>query len=344
MYEKILSAFVTNLGKYNEGELVGRWLDFPTTQKEIDKVLQEIGIDGILYEEIFITDYESDICGLTDCLGEYESLYALNFLAEKIQESVCSVDELEALLDFGVYTSSVTELITLLDSTDCFLIYSEIENDYDLGYYYVHELGMIQEIKDSVLSSYIDYEAYGRDVAQTAGDSEGCSMDDLIQESERLQNVRDKAEKRKKTILEKIKNIDLDNDLSDQIMDDYMGLVRELTEKIAQVDADIMKNELAIENMKQEVFTVEQYYRMMDAMIKNLEYQTDEHLRLLMHGFIEKIEIYPEKTNGRWVKSVQFKIGLNVDGNVCHTFGVDEENSLTYETHDETIVFIPSER
>ena len=59
MYEKLISAYVTNLGKYTEGELVGKWLDFPTTQKEINKVLHEIGIDGIRYEEIFITDYEA---------------------------------------------------------------------------------------------------------------------------------------------------------------------------------------------------------------------------------------------------------------------------------------------
>ena len=59
MYEKILSAYVTNLGKYNEGELVGKWLDFPTTQTKINTVLKEIGIDGIRYEEIFITDYEA---------------------------------------------------------------------------------------------------------------------------------------------------------------------------------------------------------------------------------------------------------------------------------------------
>ena len=169
MYEKILSAYITNLGKYNEGELIGKWLEFPTTQKEINQTLQEIGIDGISYEEIFITDYESNISGLTECLGEYESLYALNFLAEKIQESVCSVDELEALLDFGVYTSSVTDLVALLDNMDCFLIYGEVENDYDLGSYYIHELGMIQEIKNSVLSNYIDYEAYGRDVRLEEG-------------------------------------------------------------------------------------------------------------------------------------------------------------------------------
>lgn len=169
MYEKIISAYITNLGKYTEGELVGKWLDFPTTQKEIDITLKEIGIDGIRYEEIFITDYESDISGLTDYLGEYESLYALNYLAEAIQESDCTIEEFEALLDFGEFTGSVTELVTLLDSTDCFLMYSEIENDYDLGSYYVHELGMIQEIKDSVLSNYIDYEAYGRDVRLSEG-------------------------------------------------------------------------------------------------------------------------------------------------------------------------------
>lgn len=169
MYEKILSAYVTNLGKYTEGELVGKWLDFPTTQKEIDKTLKEIGIDGIRYEEIFITDYESDIGGLTEPLGEYENLYALNYLAEKIQESDCTIEEFEALLDFGEYTGSVTELIALLDNTDCFIIYSEVETDYDLGYYYVHELGLLEELKGSTLENYIDYEAYGRDVRLSEG-------------------------------------------------------------------------------------------------------------------------------------------------------------------------------
>lgn len=169
MYEKILSAYVTNLGKYTEGELIGKWIDFPTTEEKIQEVLQEIGIDGVCYEEIFITDYESDISGLTDCLGEYESLYALNFLAEAIQESNCTFEEFEALLDFGEYTGSVTELITLLDSTDCFIMYAEIETDYDLGYYYAHELGLLEELRGSMLKNYIDYEAYGRDVRMEEG-------------------------------------------------------------------------------------------------------------------------------------------------------------------------------
>ena len=32
-------AFVTNLGKYNEGMLVGEWVKLPTTEEEMQKVL-----------------------------------------------------------------------------------------------------------------------------------------------------------------------------------------------------------------------------------------------------------------------------------------------------------------
>ena len=31
-------AFITNLGKYNEGELVGEWVKFPTTSEKLQKV------------------------------------------------------------------------------------------------------------------------------------------------------------------------------------------------------------------------------------------------------------------------------------------------------------------
>lgn len=79
-------AFVTNLGKYNEGELVGEWVKFPTTEEEMQKVFERIGIGskdefGQPYEEWFITDYECPIYGVQKMLGEYESLDKLNYLA-----------------------------------------------------------------------------------------------------------------------------------------------------------------------------------------------------------------------------------------------------------------------
>lgn len=67
------SAFITNLGKYNEGYLIGEWVKFPVTNEELQAVFQRIGINR-RYEEWFITDYECPDSSIYDLLGEYESL------------------------------------------------------------------------------------------------------------------------------------------------------------------------------------------------------------------------------------------------------------------------------
>ena len=54
----MINVYITNLGKYNEGYLIGKWLKLPATDEEIKNVLKEIGIDGVLYEEYFFTDWE----------------------------------------------------------------------------------------------------------------------------------------------------------------------------------------------------------------------------------------------------------------------------------------------
>lgn len=78
------AAFITNLGKYNEGELIGEWVKFPTTAEEIKAALDSIGIGqkddfGYAYEEWFITDYDCYVDGLYDKLGEYVNLDELNY-------------------------------------------------------------------------------------------------------------------------------------------------------------------------------------------------------------------------------------------------------------------------
>ena len=66
-----IEAYVTNLGKYNEGELASEPLKFPTTTEEVQALLKRIGVDNIQYEEIFIADYGGDLPELNACLGEY---------------------------------------------------------------------------------------------------------------------------------------------------------------------------------------------------------------------------------------------------------------------------------
>ena len=163
------AAFVTNLGKYNEGELVGEWVKFPTTAEEMKKVFDRIGIGqkddlGQPYEEWFITDYDCYVDGLYDKLGEYESLDELNYLASKLDEmSQGEYEQFQAAMEIGDHSGSVQEIINLTENLDCYDVYPDIHDYDDLGRYYIDELDAMQVPEH--LRNYIDYEAYGRDVA-----------------------------------------------------------------------------------------------------------------------------------------------------------------------------------
>lgn len=54
-----MKIFLKNVGKYNEGELVGEWVELPVSQGELQEVFDHIGINEE-YEEYFITDYDCD--------------------------------------------------------------------------------------------------------------------------------------------------------------------------------------------------------------------------------------------------------------------------------------------
>ena len=163
------AAFITNLGKYNEGELVGEWVKFPTTAEEMKEVFKRIGIGqrddfGQPYEEWFITDYDCYVDGLYDKLGEYESLDELNFLASKLDEmSDSEYAQFQAGMEMGDHCGSLQEIINLTENLDCYEVYPHIEDYDDLGRYYIEELEVMQVPEH--LQNYIDYEAYGRDVA-----------------------------------------------------------------------------------------------------------------------------------------------------------------------------------
>ena len=126
----VFEAYITNLGKYAEGQLVGETLKFPATTEEVQSLLKNIGVDGVRYEEFFITAFDGDVMGLYDYLTEYENLDELNHLAHLISE---------------------------LDS-------DEIET---LGRIYVEDMELL-DVQDNVLP-YFDFEAYGRDMRINEG-------------------------------------------------------------------------------------------------------------------------------------------------------------------------------
>ena len=102
--------------------------------------------------------------GLYDLLGEYANLDELNYLASKLDDmSQDEYERFQAAMEIGDHTGSIQELINLTENLDCYDIYPDIHDNDDLGRYYIEELDAMQVPEH--LRNYIDYEAYGRDIA-----------------------------------------------------------------------------------------------------------------------------------------------------------------------------------
>jgi antirestriction protein len=158
----MLKGYITNLGKYNEGHLIGKYIEFPIDEDELNEVYKEIGIchydeDGEFvntgYEEIFFTDWE---CDFSHNFGEYESIDRINEIAETLEE--WDADVLQAACEIW----DINEVLE--HNADEYQLYTDINTDYDLGYYWVVESGCYDLDKMGNLANYIDYEAFGRDI------------------------------------------------------------------------------------------------------------------------------------------------------------------------------------
>ena len=164
----VFEAYITNLGKYAEGHLVGETLKFPATTEEVQSLLKNIGVDGVRYEEFFITALDGDVMGLYDYLTEYENLDELNHLAHLISElDSDEIETLEAVLNKGDHTSSVADIINLVHNLDCYELHPGVTDDETLGRIYVEDMELL-DVPDNVLP-YFDFEAYGRDMRINEG-------------------------------------------------------------------------------------------------------------------------------------------------------------------------------
>ena len=96
-----INVFVTNLGKYNEGDLVGKWLSLPFTDDELKECFNEIGLDGENYEEYFITDFESTLAHVWS-ISEYDNLNTLNEIVMDLEMlKDYQIDIIKASLECG---------------------------------------------------------------------------------------------------------------------------------------------------------------------------------------------------------------------------------------------------
>lgn len=147
----MLKIFLTNLGKYNEGMLIGKWVNLPCD--DIGEELKEIGVGEVPYEEYFITDYESDF-GIE--IGEYDNLDELNELAEELE--ALDDDEQETVKAYiEVEGGTIRNAIDEVSKGRC-VFYQNT----DLDTLAVEEVETM-DLPDIALK-YFDWEAYKRDM------------------------------------------------------------------------------------------------------------------------------------------------------------------------------------
>lgn len=173
-----MAIFLTNLGKYNEGYLIGKWVKLPIPADKLRETLTEIGINKE-YEEYFITDYETAFVGMRDIISEFTSITVLNELAKRLESlSENEREKLEAVME-SEWVSCVGEVEELIEHLEDFDLLPEVRNDSDLGYYYAEECGCIAI--PEYIKHYFDYEAYGRDIRLDGGiityTTYGCVID-----------------------------------------------------------------------------------------------------------------------------------------------------------------------
>lgn len=146
-----MRVYIANLGKYNEGELVGAWFTPPV---DFDEVKERIGLNDE-YEEYAIHDYE-----LPFEIDEYTPIEEINRLcglAEELEGT--PVGEVASEIQHAFF-NSFEEMVEHLDNI---VYYPDCNDMSDLAYYLIEETGALGEVPTH-LQNYIDYEAYGRDL------------------------------------------------------------------------------------------------------------------------------------------------------------------------------------
>lgn len=152
----MIKIALTNLGKYNEGELVFEWLELPATKEEFEECKERIGINEE-YEEYFISDYEVDF---DYEISEYSNIDDLNELAESMENySEEEVEVFKACMELGLGVEEATKIIS-----DCdYVVWAGCETMAEVAEQYLEETGALNGVP-SHLVNYIDFEAYGRDM------------------------------------------------------------------------------------------------------------------------------------------------------------------------------------
>ena len=160
----MLKIYLTDLEAYNNGALVGKWIELPMSQDELSQELKEVleqgkqAVNGYNHEEYFITDYEWEDVSIFE-VGEYANLTNLNEQVEQLEELN---QEQQKAVQFLLDEQLVKDMAEAIEKVDDVIIYQD-QSMSDIAYNLIEECYNIDNIP-SIISNHIDYKAIGDDL------------------------------------------------------------------------------------------------------------------------------------------------------------------------------------
>jgi hypothetical protein len=155
--------YIADLAAYNDGKLIGEWVDLPADEEELEEIMDRLSHGG--NQDTAIHDYEAPFR-----IEEFESPFALNEAVEAIEASYVDFDVIACVKDDIGYTDweeaiSAAEDASVIDISDRYgsMPANPEEN---LGYHIVDEVyGGIEQMSPEQVEMYFDYESFGRDAS-----------------------------------------------------------------------------------------------------------------------------------------------------------------------------------
>ncbi len=172
------NVYVQNLGKYNEGYLVGDWIGLPQSEEVLDDFLKDRVCINENYEEYEIADidnfpFDNDVYEMIQWGGLHKAnniavLYSqlTDFQKEALDVFICNYGSL-----------SYTELCNAIIKIDDIPYYSYefegmqyIDNEYEkLGRTFAETNGITSKLRELNIEYCFDYEKYGKDYSYDYG-------------------------------------------------------------------------------------------------------------------------------------------------------------------------------
>jgi len=161
-----MRAYITDLAAYNQGFLIGEWIELGIDEDELNQTIRKIlklgekvCKDGSIHEEYFLTDWEDEEFFQ---VSEYTNVYELNKKMARFDE--LNLDDSEKkCVSFLVENNIVSNFDEALEKYEDVLIYEDM-SFLDLAYQIVKEQYNLDDLPQFV-ANYFDYEALARDLA-----------------------------------------------------------------------------------------------------------------------------------------------------------------------------------